>query len=113
VVGKTFRHFREPWFFLETEADYSALFERAGFRVLYVEIKKTMTEHTPGEVFRIFDSGASAGYLNQRYDIRIDSNYIEKFKRVVKESFQRQAGDRGLVSIVFNRLYIVGVKAER
>ena len=110
-TGEIFKHFREPWFFLETEEEYRELFERTGFQVILCEIEEVVTEHTPEEVFRIFDSGASAGYLNQRYyDVSIDRDYIERFRWIVKETFQRQAGEDGKVSLIFNRLYVVAKK---
>ncbi len=110
-TGRVFRHFREPWFFLETEGQYRALFKKAGLRVLHVEIKETVTEHIPEEVYRIFDSGASAGYLNQRYyDVKIDESYIERFRQIVMEAFQNQAGPSGKVNLVFNRLFLVAKK---
>jgi ubiquinone/menaquinone biosynthesis C-methylase UbiE len=109
-TGEVLRHFREPWFFLETEDEYRRLFERAGFRVEYVEIKDTVTEHTPEEVYRIFDSGASAGYLNQRYyDVLIDEDYIRRFEEIVMESFKRQAQD-GIINLIFNRVYLIAYK---
>ncbi len=63
----------------------------------------------------LFDSGASAGYLNQRYyDVKIDDErYIERFRKIVRDSFHHQAGDSELLSLVFNRIYIVGVKARQ
>ncbi len=110
-IGETFRHFRQPWFFLETEEEYRELFEIAGFRVLHSEIEEVTTKHTPEEVFRIFDSGASAGYLNQRYyDVKIDESYIQRFRQIVMESFQNQAGPSGKVNLVFNRLFLVAKK---
>ena len=84
ITGEVFKHFHEPWFFLETEDEYRRLFEKAGFRVEHAEIKETITEHTPEEVFRIFESGASAGYLNQRYySVDIDDACIERFRGIV------------------------------
>lgn len=110
-TGEIFKHFNEPWFFLETEEQYRALFEKAGFQVVHCEIEEVTTEHTPEEVFRIFESGASAGYLNQRYyGIRVDKDYIKRFREIVKETFQRQAGEDGKVSLIFNRLYVVAKK---
>jgi len=62
-----FKFFEEPWFFLKTPEEYQKLFEKNGFKVLYCEIEKKCTKHTPEEVYNIFNSGAVTGYLNPRY----------------------------------------------
>ncbi len=111
LTGGLFRHFQSPWFFLETEDEYRRLFEESGFRVGYVKINETITEHTPEEVFRVFDSGASAGYLNQRYySVDIDDACIERFRGIVMEDFRQQADSRGMVSLCFFRVYVIAIK---
>ncbi len=106
-----FSHFRNPWFFLETEEEYKKLFEGIGFKVTLVKIEKIKTVHTPDEVFNIFLHAASVGYLNQTfYDVQIDKNYIDTFKKIVKASFFAQAGKDGKVLLEFNRVFLVGVK---
>ena len=48
-----------------------------GFNVLFSQIDKVTSLHTPEETFELFDSGASAGYLNQEYyGITITNEYI-------------------------------------
>ncbi|HIE31701.1 MAG TPA: class I SAM-dependent methyltransferase [Methanosarcinales archaeon] len=106
-----FAHFEEPWFFLETAEEYRNLFENCGFRVVLSEIESVKTEHTPEEVFNIFSSGAAAGYLNQDfYDVEIGADYVKSFERVVNDAFLRQADGRGVVTLIFNRIFLVAVK---
>jgi len=98
-------------FFLETSNEYRELFEKCGFKVVLSKIEKVMTKHTHEEVFNIFSSGAAAGYLNQDfYDIKISGDYINAFKKIVKESFIQQADERGKVELMFNRLFLVAIK---
>jgi len=68
-----FTHFKDPWFLLETADQYTELFEKYGFRVVFSRIESIRTKHTPEEVFNTFSSGAAVGYLNQDfYDTQID-----------------------------------------
>ncbi|WP_456468993.1 class I SAM-dependent methyltransferase [Archaeoglobus sp.] len=107
---RTFAHFREPWFFLETEEEYKHLFEKHRFKVVFSKIETITTEHTPEEVFRIFSSGAIAGYLNQDYyGVKLTDEYISAFKEIVKKAFEQQAED-GVVKLRFNRIFLVAVK---
>ncbi|MEA1908886.1 MAG: methyltransferase domain-containing protein [Euryarchaeota archaeon] len=106
-----FAHFKEPWFFLETGDEYRGLFENCGFSVVLSRIHGVRTEHTPAEVFNIFSSGAAAGYLNQDfYDVRIGADYVELFRRIVKDAFLRQADRHGKVLLTFNRIFLVAIK---
>jgi trans-aconitate methyltransferase len=95
---------------MDTEEDYKNLFESAGFKVVYCKIHEIRTKHSPEDMFKIFSSGAIAGYLNQDYyDVEIDEHYIEKFKEIVKKEFYRQSRD-GVVELIFNRLFLIAVK---
>jgi ubiquinone/menaquinone biosynthesis C-methylase UbiE len=106
-----FSHFKNPWFFLETAEEYKSLFEKCGFRVLFAEIKTIITKHTPEEVFKIFSSGAMAGYLNQEYyDIELTEGYISTFKEIVKKTFKQQVNRKGVVELKFNRIFLVAIK---
>ncbi len=106
----TFAHFKEPWFFLETAEEYKSLFEKCGFKVVFSKIKEITTKHTPDEVFRIFSSGAIAGYLNQDYyDVKLTEEYISAFKEMVKKAFKKQA-KKGFVELKFNRVFLIAVK---
>ena len=109
-LKNTFAHFKLPWIFIETAEGYSNLFRQAGFRVLFSQIK-TMSSAYPAEnVFEIFKSGASAGYLNQEYyDIPITKDYQQGFLKTVKQSFLEQVKNK-TVNLVFNRVFLVAKK---
>lgn len=110
-TSATFAHFKEPWFLLETAEAYAALFAEAGFQVRLARIETVRTRHTPADVFRIFDSGATAGYLNQAcYDVPIRSDYNEAFRTIVRRAFAEQAGEDGQMDLVFHRVYLLAVK---
>ena len=110
-TGNTFSHFKEPWFFDETPEEYSAVFESTGFEVTLSRIDKVITPYTTAEAIGIFHSGASIGYLNQSYyDIPITDEYVETFKRIVKDSFTSQSDSEGNVSLVFFRIYLTARK---
>lgn len=107
-----FAHFKEPWFFLETAEEYKSIFERHGFEVIFSEIREVVSEHTPDEVFSIFKSGAIVGYLNQDFyeGVELTENYVSAFLQIIRKSFEEQADERGVVKLVFRRLFLVGVK---
>jgi|GEM_PF-5536202 16S rRNA A1518/A1519 N6-dimethyltransferase RsmA/KsgA/DIM1 with predicted DNA glycosylase/AP lyase activity len=100
---------------IATDYDKRALVQAsAGERLLtLLEIKDTED---------VLDLGCGTGSLtakirnmtrNQRYyDVKIDRDYIERFRKIVKDSFQRQAGPDGRVNPVFNRLYIIGQRRK-
>ena len=103
-----FSHFHSPWFFLETSDDYKTLFESLGFNVPYSRIYKVESIHTPKETCEIFDSGASAGYLNQKYyEMPITNEYIKDFRQIVKDAFGKQANEMGKIELIFYRIYLV------
>jgi trans-aconitate methyltransferase len=103
-----FSHFHSPWFFLETSNEYESLFESWGFNVDYSQIDKVVSSHSPEETYKIFDSGASVGYLNQKhYDIPLTDEYIRNFRRIVRDAFEKQANRTGNVELTFYRLYLV------
>ncbi len=105
-----FTHFKEPWFLLETADQYTELFEKYRFRVVFSKIESIRTKHTREGVFNTFSSGAAAGYLNQDfYDIQIDERYIDYFKEIVKDAFAHQANDQGEIVLVFNRIFLVAI----
>ena len=106
-----FAHFREPWFFLETSDEYRKLFEKYGFRVVLSKIEGVWTKHSPEEVYKIFLSAPVAGYLNQDfYDVKIDEDFMDTFKKTVKDAFVQQANERGEVELIFNRVFLVAIK---
>ncbi|MCW3128665.1 MAG: methyltransferase domain-containing protein [Methanophagales archaeon] len=106
-----FAHFNEPWFLLEKEDEYTNLLEKIGFKIAFSKIESIKTKHTPEEVFKIFSSGAIAGYLNQDfYDLKIDEEYMDTFKKIVKDAFVQQANEQGEVELIFNRAFLVAIK---
>jgi len=111
LTRETFAGFNAPWIFLETANEYESLFADVGFSVPFARIEELKTLHTADEVMTIFESGAAAGYLNQTfYEPRIDPEYTENFRRIMKEDFAGQAGESAMVELVFNRIYLVAVK---
>ena len=106
-----FAHFRQPWTFFETAEEYALLFKSVGFKVAFSEIETIKTKYTAEEVFNIFSSGAIAGYLNQDfYDITFPEDYTERFKEILKEAFGKQASSKGIVELVFHRIYLAAIK---
>jgi ubiquinone/menaquinone biosynthesis C-methylase UbiE len=110
-TGDIFKKFKNPWFFCETAEEYKILFEKQNFRVPFAEIQCMQEEYTPQEVFNVFMSGASNGYLNQDfYSIEIYPDYIESFNEIVRESFHNQANTKGKVNLIFYRIFLIAVK---
>jgi len=110
-TANIFAFFKNPWFFLETPEEYKSLFERAGFKVPFSKIDAVKTLHPLEEVFKIFESGAAAGYLNQDfYEVPIDEIYIEHFRQIIKDNFNDQVNNDGMVELIFNRIYLVAIK---
>jgi trans-aconitate methyltransferase len=111
VTGPVFKNFNSPWFFLDTAREYTELFMKHKFSVVFSEIQKIESFHTPDEVYKVFASGAIAGYLNKDYySCKIDDIYINKFQDIVREDFSRQADSSGKVNLIFNRIFLVAVK---
>jgi len=107
-IGKQFSSFQLPWLFLETPEEYTELFERAGFEVLHSRIDEVVTSHTPEEVFNIFESGAAAGYLNpEYYSLPISEDYIDAFRKKIREAFTHQANSDGRIDLTFFRIYLL------
>jgi len=105
-----FKHFKSPWFFLETAEEYRKLFEKFGFMVVFSKIECVKTKHTPEEVFGIFSSGAIAGYLNQEfYTVELTEDYINAFKEIARQAFREQAVD-GVVELKFYRVFLIAAK---
>ncbi len=110
-TNETFAHFKNPWFFLETEEEYQLLLESLKFKVLFAKLDVVKTLYTPEKVFSIFESGATAGYLNQEfYDVPIGENYIKNLLNIVRKSFFYQRGKDGKVELMFNRIYLLAKK---
>jgi trans-aconitate methyltransferase len=110
-LGVVFNKFKAPWLFLDTAGEYADLFQNQGFKVPFCEIQRIESLYTPEEVYKIFASGAIAGYLNQAYySCEIDDEYMNGFKSLVKEEFNNQALYDGKVKLVFNRIFLIGIK---
>ena len=78
---------------------------------MFSKIETITTEHTPEEVFRIFSSGAIAGYLNQDYyDVKLTEDYISAFQEIVKKAFEQQSDEKGIVKLKFNRIFLTAIK---
>ncbi|MGC7872691.1 class I SAM-dependent methyltransferase [Desulfosporosinus sp. SYSU MS00001] len=111
VTSGVFSDYRSPWLFLEKAEDYARLFERNGFRVSYSQIVQEETLYSVDKAFRIYQSGAENGYLNQDYyQVLLSSDYVEMFRELFRESLSEQAREDGMVPIVFNRIYLVAHK---
>jgi ubiquinone/menaquinone biosynthesis C-methylase UbiE len=110
-LSEQYASFTPPWNFMPTAEDYAALFKGAGFEVLHASLDQTSSLHTPEEVLKIFDSGASAGYLNQQYySCPISEDYKAAFRKVMLESFKEQANSGGKVELVFCRIFLLAKK---
>lgn len=106
---KTFSRFHSPFFFLDSAEAYQALFERAGFAVQHCELRTEHTRFTLDEAYRVFQSGAENGYLNQAfYDAPVTDAYISAFRETIQAAFAAQADSEGRVTLAFTRLYFVG-----
>ncbi len=107
---ETFTTFQSPWNFLETAEDYKAIFERTGFHVRHAIIERNVSSHPPEEAFRIFDSGASAGYLNPAYyTASWPSGYADLFRKIVRDHFAQCAKD-GKTELIFHRIFLLAFK---
>lgn len=106
-----FVRFTPPWLFLNTAEKYSKLFEEAGFKVKKSFIDKVVTSHSAEEAYKIFESGAAAGYLNPSYySTQLSQEYIQSFRDIVKRSFEEQADNTGHICLVFFRIYLLALK---
>lgn len=106
-----FAEFQNPWLFYDSSAEYRHLFEKHKFTVEYCIINTIKSFHTPEDVFKIFSSGAAAGYLNKNYyPVTITDEYIDAFNSIILQEFVNQSNDKGMVELEFNRIYIVAVK---
>jgi len=108
-----FSSFTSPWFFLDTAEEYNDLFAEAGFLVNSSTIEKVVTAHSSDEVYKIFTSGAAAGYLNQAfYDVTLTEHYEEAFKKIVRDSFISQSDSNGKIALIFYRIYLLAEKGR-
>ena len=107
-----FAKFQSPWFFYDSAEEYRRIFEMHKFIVDYCSIDTIKSFHSPEEVFKIFSSGAAAGYLNNNYyTVNISDEYIDSFNSIIMQEFVNQSNHKGLVDLEFNRIYIIAVKS--
>jgi ubiquinone/menaquinone biosynthesis C-methylase UbiE len=108
---EVFGIFESPWFFLESEEEYRRFFSDCGFSNIRCEFKEESTRYTTDDVYKIFQSGAENGYLNQSfYPVPLTDDYVEAFRKLVKESIKEQADESGIVNLKFTRVYLVAHK---
>lgn len=82
-----------------------------GFQVLHCELEQEITRCTPDSVYKVFQSGAENGYLNQAfYPVKLSETYVETFRSLVKEVTAEQANPDGMVELKFTRIYLVAGK---
>ncbi len=106
-----FLNFRNPWFFFDSPEEYRKIFEKHKFIVSYCRINTIKSFHSPEDVFRIFSSGAAAGYLNpDYYSIPLPEEYQEVFNSIVMQEFINQCNENGQVELEFNRIYLIAHK---
>lgn len=112
VTREIFSHFQSPWFFLNTTEEYAQFFAECGFQVRHCGLSAECTRYSPEQIYRVFQSGAENGYLNQAYyPVALSDDYIRTFRRLVKEALQEQADSTGTVELKFTRIYLVASKA--
>jgi ubiquinone/menaquinone biosynthesis C-methylase UbiE len=111
ATREIFGSFKSPWFFLESEEEYRQLFRDCGFHVKTCELKEESTRYTTDEAYRIYQSGAENGYVNQSfYQVPLTDDFVETFRNLVKESIQEQSDESGFVNLKFTRVYLVAHK---
>jgi ubiquinone/menaquinone biosynthesis C-methylase UbiE len=111
VTKATFRYFKNPWMFLESEDEYRKLFEKCGFDVVKCKITEESARYTTDQVYGIYQSGAENGYLNQSfYTVPLTDEYVETFRSLIKKAFKEQTDESGMIDLRFNRIYLVAKK---
>jgi len=104
--------FNPPWLFLDTEEQYSEIFQAHGFTVTYCRFETIRSEYTPSQVLAIFSTGAAAGYLNQDcYRTTLPEWYGERFLERIGADFTAQADVNERLELVFTRIYLTAVRS--
>ena len=110
-IRKTLKNFKSPWFFLESKEEYEQLFRNCGFDVTHSEFRDESNLFSVQDAYRIFQSGAENGYLNQSfYTATLTDDYINSFRELVKEAFKEQADGSGMIDLKFKRIYLIAKK---
>lgn len=108
---EVFKKFKSPWLFLESRKEYEQLFRHCGFDVIYSELRNESNLFSVEEVYKIYQSGAENGYLNQSfYTVSLTDDYVNFFRELVKEAFKEQADDSGMIDLKFKRIYLTAKK---
>lgn len=111
ATGEIYNSFKSPWIFYESAEEYRHLFKRNGFKTLFCQFAKETGEYKAQKVYDIFRSGAENGYLNRNfYPADLSDEYIDNFRRLIKEGFAEQADESGVLQLEFNRIYLVAEK---
>ncbi|MHC1754423.1 MAG: trans-aconitate 2-methyltransferase [Methanosarcina sp.] len=106
-----FKYFKNPWFFLESKEEYEQLFRNCGFDVIYSELRDESNLFSIEEAYKIYQSGAENGYLNQSfYTVTLTDDYMNSFRELVKEAFKEQSDNSGMIDLKFKRIYIIAKK---
>jgi len=109
-LAPVFKTWRSPWFFLEDELAYEALFEKHGFTTQHLEIVLEENEYSADDAYGIYLSGAANGYLGKAYYPEPPSDaYVQRFNQAVRDAICRRA-ENGRILVDFRRLYYVGTK---
>lgn len=110
-TAETFKSFKNPWLFLDSVEEYCELFKEAGFVIEYSSMVIEKSLYSVNQAYGVFKSGAENGYLNQDYyDRYIDQAYIEASRKIIKDSFNELADEKGMMELTFNRVYLTARK---
>ncbi len=113
LTREIFKHFKSPWFFLESKEEYEQLFKNCGFDIIYSELKAESNLFSIEQAYKVYQSGAENGYLNQSfYTVSLTDEYINDFRELVIEALKEQSNSSGMVDLKFNRIYIIAKKNE-
>jgi len=108
ATRETFSCFNRPWFFGDSAEEYRQIFEDCGFNVVKCELIEESNKYSADQVYKIYQSGAENGFLNQSfYTVPLTDAYIETFRMLVKEAIKEQSDEFGMVDLKFIRIYLV------
>jgi len=111
ATKKIYSCFNKQWFFWDSDEEYRQIFEDCGFKVVKCELIEESTRYSTEQVYKIYQSGAENGYLNQSfYTVPLTNTYIDTFRLLVKDAIEEQSDESGLVDLKFMRIYLVAEK---
>jgi SAM-dependent methyltransferase len=83
----------------------------AGAGLDVCRIDRVVERHTSDALWRVFESGAGTAYLSpEHYRGPWTPGYREAACERIRAAFASQAGQDGLIEVVFNRLYLLAHK---